>query len=154
MQPSGQPGYELAMPLTINRGTFIINLGWVSHKDQAKAIIESLPFTEQSFAGYLKNPQEPGLIGRIAGIENNPSENTWRYLNPAQIAKAKDLELFSTVIFYLEEPNRINHEGLHFWSLESTPRPNNNHLNYALFWFSMAGVMIAVFILRFCLKQA
>lgn len=32
------------------------------------------------------------------------------------------------------------------------PRPNNNHFHYALFWFSMAGIMIVIYILRFFYK--
>lgn len=29
------------------------------------------------------------------------------------------------------------------------PRPNNNHLHYAIFWFAMAGVLVCIYFLRF-----
>lgn len=39
-------------------------------------------------------------------------------------------------------------------NVESKPSLNNNHLGYALFWFTMAGILTVIYALRFIRKPA
>ena len=139
----GEPGVHVITPFLLDDGsTILINRGWAPLDYRLGGGSSVILRTRDVI---LRVPDEPNMFVP----ENIPARNEWYALNIKEISEAKNLESPRPVIGNLlpaeEEANN-----------DSYPDPkalkihlNNNHLQYAMFWYTMALVMIAVFVLRF-----
>ena len=129
----GTPGFEVINPISINDINYLINRGWIPfEKKNSKEINE---FDENDIIGTLK------LQGRknIFKPDNDIEENYWFSLNREDVLKFTGKQ-FSKYIIYLDgnyqvpKPKKI------------TANISNNHLKYALTWFSLAISILLLYL--------
>ena len=133
----GKPGYHIIAPFALDgSGVVLVNRGWVG-LDYNPADID-WP-AHSTITGVLRQPDG----GNMFTPPNQPEKDIWYVIDRSEIAWAKDLHSLSPLMLYEESDDIIPlTESLH--SL-----PDNNHLQYALFWFAMAGAMVVVYGFRF-----
>jgi surfeit locus 1 family protein len=139
----GKIGYDLIVPLATKQGTLLVNLGWTTEK--GLDYIRYHDGRAMSFAGLARR-----MHWNAFTPANKPQENLWYKPDITEIAKAKNLE--NPLPFFLFAEESHTKFDAPFPNNERW-QPNNNHLQYAIFWFTMAGALIVVYILRFLRKN-
>lgn len=141
----GQGGYHVITPFesVMSDDTILVNRGWVPYELPDAKI--SRPARSMIITGTAQKPKPPNSFTP----ENSPETDEWYYIDPQQIATAKNLKAVMPFILYADN-------GLHGGEFP-VPAPvgfnaAHNHLQYALTWFSMALVLIAIYYLRFIRK--
>lgn len=133
----GQSGYHLITPLTLaGGGTVLVNRGWVKDRpaqDNAGQV---------TVTGLLRPPEKPNRFVPA----NAPADDQWFSLDPARMAQARNLGPPLPFILYAEDSQPVDSVA---HPAGSRPNLPNNHKAYAFFWFSMAGVLLVIYILRF-----
>lgn len=140
----GIVGEHLIVPLETNDGVLFVNLGWT---DQT---LDSQPldiYKGQTLwlEGLARAPDWNSFTP-----DNIPQEDIWYKTNIEQIADTKSLANPLPYILYAERAS-VDFNGL--FPNHKRWAPNNNHLQYAFFWFAMAAAMIGVYGLRFFYKR-
>jgi surfeit locus 1 family protein len=134
------PGYWIFAPAKIaNSGVVVINRGFVPEgRQDPKTRAEGQFVGPLDIVGVLRWPEAPGLFTPA----NDPSRNLWFTRDPTAIAQAK--QWGAVAPFYVEQEAPVPPGGL--------PKPGalqvslpNNHLQYAVTWFGLAGALVAVF---------
>ena len=133
LNDNGTPGFEVINPILINDTNYLINRGWIPFEKKNSQEINV--FDENDIIGTLK------LQGRknIFKPDNDLEENYWFSLNREDILKFTGKE-FSKYIIYLNgnyqvpKPKKI------------TANISNNHLKYALTWFSLAISILLLYL--------
>lgn len=133
----GKIGYRVITPLKLKGDNYIlVNRGWV---DQEK--IDDLKSTWVSgnitVTGLFRAPDWNSFTP-----ENNPENNVWTKLDIQQIAQEKNVIPVSPYLLYIAETSK------NFGILQLQDKkwyPRNKHKQYAIFWFTMAAVMLFVF---------
>ena len=142
-------GYRLIVPIKTQGQTLPVNMGWTPQSLEAQNIrhLQGKPIR---FTGLLRffswNSFTP---------QNKPEENIWYRLDIPLIAASKKLDNPYPAILLAESSDQTFDPV--FFSEESRQslreRPNNNHFQYACFWFAMAGALLVIFILRFMIVR-
>ena len=147
---NGEPGYHVITPFVVNDGGIVfVNRGWVplSYKPGEAPLWDLNPGQVRNIFGMVTEVSNPNVF-----VPNNiPERDQWYWIDLDEIAKAKAIENFVPVLFVQRERNC---ESKDVQSLIPTPcgsevRLSNNHLQYAIFWFVMAGVLVVFYYLRF-----
>ena len=133
LNDAGTPGFEVINPISINEINYLINRGWIPFEKKNSKEIDV--FDENEIIGTLK------LQGRknIFKPDNDLEENYWFSLNREDILKFTGKK-FSKYIIYLNgnyqvpKPKKI------------TANISNNHLKYALTWFSLAISILLLYL--------
>jgi surfeit locus 1 family protein len=143
----GLVGYNLITPFRI-KGTataILVNRGWVPADYEDSAILR--PSGERLEGGLAALPARPNGFTPA----NDPEKDIWFTINVEEITMAKNLhavgieEVLGPKIFLVDGGG-----GETLPKAQAlAPRLNNNHAQYALFWFTMAGVLAVIFVLRF-----
>lgn len=133
-------GHDLIVPLKLKDSTLLVNMGWTD------GALETLPIHHVNG----KHVRVEGLARKSSWNAftpaNNPATNEWYKPDITEIAAVRNLENPLPVFLYAErasykfDASFPNNERWH---------PNNNHLQYAAFWFTMAGILVVIFVLRF-----
>lgn len=135
----GKPGHHIMTPLILRDGSaLLVNRGWVPYGHELRLKKpESVTVT-----GMLRKPPQRNFFTP----ENNPAQGVWHHPDLEQIAVALHVKL-RPFIFYLEEDTA----AAQTYPVAAATRINlpNNHLQYAVFWFTMAVVLLIVFWIRF-----
>ncbi len=138
----GEVGYHVITPFTVGGeiySSILVNLGWVPFDWERPSSTEG---EEVKIIGMLRK------LHNVSSFvpENAPDEDMWYKVDVEQISRIKGIEGVSPNIFYVED-----NAGGDKYPIAAATRVkiNNNHAQYALFWFSMAVAMIAIYILRF-----
>lgn len=143
----GKVGHHIITPLSvIGGGTLLVNRGWVAldwpfdkdtAQDKASAFV----------TGLIKRPPRPNAFTP----DNNLEKDKWYHLVLSDVVKAKDLQ--SPVYEYVMLLETELPEAQQSWASPiakaNKPRLNNNHIQYAIFWFTMAGILLVIYVLRF-----
>lgn len=130
-------GYDVLIPMELTKGGHVlVNMGWVKGEKREEIKTPS-PRGYIVVRGISRKPEWNSFTPN-----NSPANNVWTKLDIDQIAKAKTLEKVAPVIFYAKSASLTLKE---FKMLEDGWFPRNKHMQYALFWFSMAGVLIIIF---------
>jgi Uncharacterized conserved protein len=131
LNEEGEPGFEIINPINIENKNFLINRGWVKMDHKSKSFITN----NENFVGILREKSKSSYFKP----ENDLLNNYWFKLEDNDLKKYTGLT-FSKYIIYLydSDPTKI-------------PKPknisanlSNNHLKYALTWFSLA---ISIFLI-------
>lgn len=135
-----QVGNSLILPFALeDGGSVLVNMGWT---DNTLAQL-ALPYAPAhvTITGLARKPYWNSFTP-----ENNPAQEAWYRPDITQIADAKDLSAPLPYILYAEAI-----DGFIFDNFPRNERwaPVNNHAHYAVFWFSMAGILIGIYVLRF-----
>jgi len=142
-----KPGLELIVPLEAQNRTILINMGWTPHPLDQQPIYH-LQNKTITFYGLLRFPPLNAFTP-----QNAPQDHIWYRLNTTQIEQEKDLNnLYNAYLL----ADRSDHKfDAAFFSDQNKNRlmPNNNHLQYAFFWFALAGALAVIYVLRFIVQK-
>ena len=137
-------GSDLLVPLEIKNRTLIINMGWTKYPlDELP--IHHLKNKSVRFEGLVRTPKWNSFTP-----ENVPEEDLWYKADLKEVAEAKNLK--NPYPFVLRAEHASHKFDAAFPNNERL-MPNNNHLQYALFWFSMALSLIVIYVLRFIVRR-
>ncbi len=141
---NGAVGYHLIAPMILKSGeTLLVNFGWSADKDR-------LEF-EKDFAG--KTLTLSGLARKPDWSKfsspNSPENDQWFRLDIQDITTAKNLSGTLPFIFYAFD---IEPELSDAFPNNQKWYPYNKHKQYAIFWFTMVGVLVVIYALRFLKK--
>jgi len=140
LNEKGQPGFDVITPFeTLNKENVLINRGWIKKEFKNNPRINSF---SKNIKGLLKESNKKNIFTP----ENDLKENIWFSINLNEIQKLTGKK-FNKFIVYLED-EKIN-----------TPKPKeitidlpNNHLKYAITWYSIS-ISILFYFLYFRKKQ-
>lgn len=146
------PGRHVYTPLRLEDGSYLlINRGWVPVDWKSE---HETPETREA---AQKSAQSGGLIGMLRmgwndspfAPDNKPEADKWYTPDTAAIAAAKNIPSLHGALFILEGSET---EGEYPLAISANIPIPNNHLQYAIFWFTMAGILAVIFALRFLRK--
>lgn len=127
-------GYDLLIPMALKGGSnVLVNMGWVKGEKRDDIVTPS-PRGTIIVTGISRAPDWNRFT------PNNSAENNiWTKLDINQIAKAKNIGKIAPVIFYAKTASP-EFKGLSM--MKENWMPRNKHMQYASFWFSMAGILL------------
>jgi surfeit locus 1 family protein len=134
-------GGELLVVLRRPAGApILVDLGWMPYDDVGKV---RLP-PSLSVSGFAQSPERSNYFTP----KDDPADHQFYLLAPARIGPALGIpDLAPFVLVAMGQPPTRG------WPepAANLPRPPNDHLQYALTWFGLAGVLLAQF-LYWCFK--
>ena len=135
LNEKGEPGYDVITPFkTVDAKNILINRGWIKTTQKNENEINKV--MSQKIQGLLlKNPKK-----NIFKPDNEIDKNIWFSINLEDVKKFTG-KTFNEYILYLEDKNI------------KTPKPKkitvdlpNNHLKYALTWYSISISIFGYFL--------
>ncbi|OSQ29450.1 SURF1 family protein [Thalassospira sp. MCCC 1A03138] len=138
----GNIGFHLITPLEQEDGRIIlVNRGWVPQDNRDPSTRpDSLIEENVRVTGVLRLPQQKHWVQP----ENEPLENQWFFVDVDAMAEDSGADLASR--YYLELDETEIPGGLPIGGQAKIDLPNN-HLEYAITWYSLALSLIVIFIL-------
>ncbi len=136
----GNPGYLIITPLERSDGSFVFfNRGWVpmdkrNPETRKEGQIEGLV----TLSGIGRKPWPQNTF--VA--DNEPQANIWFFGDLDGMAKFLGIVQYAPL--FLEADDTPNPGGLPIGG-QSRIKINNDHLNYALTWFSLAVALLIVY---------
>ncbi len=143
----GMPGINIVTPLvrTDGGGTLMVNRGWAPMDWPGTPVggYGGEPVTIE-VTGVVRIAEEPGWL--TPG--NEPEKNAWYYIDLAGMAAAAGVFPFTDYYIFATGERNLSDVAAPWLA----PDPNewridlpNNHLTYAITWFSLAGVLLVVY---------
>ena len=137
----GKPGYDIITPLKINSNEILlINRGWIQKDQKNNKNINKI--ISNSFEGILKKITKPNPFKPDNDIKNN----IWYSLNLEDLENFTGYKLSNFVLFLQNNQNILVENKI------VSPDLPNNHLKYAITWYSVA-LSILLYFLYFRKKQ-
>lgn len=139
----GNAGYHVVTPVRLADGShLLVNRGWVplTHKEpptRAEGQLEG----EISLTGFLRATH---VQDRFAP-DNLPEENFWFWLEVPTMARASGLD--RVLPYYLELTADQKPPGTYPLPGQTRIDLPNNHLQYAITWFSVAITAFVIYVL-------
>jgi surfeit locus 1 family protein len=134
----GSSGVELVTPLVLDDGTVVlVNRGWVpAAKAEPAARPETRGGGEARIEGLVRLGERLGWATPV----NKPDQGLWFAAVPMAIAEAVGVAAVPYLVVVEGESGAL-----------PRPRPPaalpvNDHLSYAITWFTLAGVLIVVYV--------
>ena len=140
-------GVYLYAPFVITDGrTILVELGWLPLA-AADSGIADLPEGPRSFEAILLRDGWHGSDWLKPA--NDPAKNVWHYVDTLAMAGAAGLEMPVTEVYAVAPPGALPADLL---GGDLKPRQPgldipNNHLEYAITWFSLAAILVVIFVL-------
>ncbi len=138
------PGFHLLTPLKAGEAVLFVNRGWVP-KGYSLPAAGPVPVR---VAGLLRTPE----AANFSVPANQPEKNLWSRYDLEAFALSRKLEGVLPFVFYLESERfseQVPFENPSPTALTLRPSLSNNHAAYAVFWFTMGGLLILFYYLRF-----
>lgn len=137
----GQAGGHIATPLKLKDDRVVmVNRGWIAG-DVMKDAGTNLPMAGPvTIHGMIR--QWPDEKPRFVP-QNNPATDAWHWWDKSAMEKKLDLKLVPVIIYQTGQTSRpmvVAHKP--------SPDIPNNHRQYAIFWFTMAGITLILWALR------
>ena len=122
-RPSGAPA-----PVLVNRG-------WV---EPARRAPDTRAAPPGALEGVVRFPSEPGPLA----ADNDPARGTWFHIDPEAMSAYLGRPLLP---FYVQA---VPAAGAPDWPRARPPEPRfrNDHLQYALTWFALAGAVAVLYL--------
>ena len=137
----GVPGYDIITPIKINTNeVLLVNRGWI--KKDLRNNLNINKTKTNSFEGILKKITKPNPFKP----ENNIKNNEWYSLKLADLEHFTGYKLSNFVLILQDNNNKLIETKF------VSPDLPNNHLKYALTWYSVA-LSILLYFLYFRKKQ-
>ena len=141
LNKKGKPGYDIITPLKINSNEILlINRGWIQKDQKGNRDINKVE--SNSYEGILKKITKPNPFKPDNDIENN----IWYSLKLTDLEDFTGYKLSNFVLFLQNNQNNLVENKI------VSPDLPNNHLKYALTWYSVA-LSILLYFLYFRKKQ-
>ncbi|MEQ9814162.1 MAG: SURF1 family protein [Azospirillaceae bacterium] len=143
----GQSGVHWIAPVVQQNGaTILADLGWVPFEMADADPREHLPVDEVTLTGTLRLPGEPGWFTP----DNDVAGNRWFWTDLAAMAEAAEVRQPMQMLL------AVGGESVP-WAPPPQPVGTvvdvpNNHLQYAVTWFALAGVLAVIYTL-FAMRQ-
>ncbi len=137
-------GFHLLTPLKTGDAVLFVNRGWVPKG----YILPAAGPVAVRVSGLLRRP-EPANFSVPA---NQPDKDLWTHADLPAFAVSRKLDGVLPFVFYLESEKfsaQAFAENPSPIALNLRPSLSNNHAAYAAFWFTMGGLLILFYFLRF-----
>ncbi|MBT5108794.1 MAG: SURF1 family protein [Rhodospirillaceae bacterium] len=138
---NGNPGVHVLTPLQrSDGGVIMVNRGWTpfDKKDPELRMQGQLagPVTVEGIVRLMRKPND-------FMPDNEPDKNTWFYWDAVAMAAAVGVEtLPSYYVSASKNPVAGTYPVGHQWRLDI----RNNHIEYAITWFSLAIALIVIYV--------
>lgn len=145
----GKAGYHVLTPLLTPGGyTLLINRGWVPpEKKDASERPDSLIAGPVAIGGVIRLPQGRGMFTP----EDDLASNTAYAVDPAAFASRLGVAGIETRFYLVADRSSTPPGGIPLGG-QLKPGLKNNHLIYAITWFS-TGIAVAIAFLFFLLQR-
>jgi surfeit locus 1 family protein len=137
-----QSGWHVITPLSLEGGgTVLIDRGFVpaDHKSPATRAEGELSGTV-TVIGILRRPHGPGTFTPA----NQPGDNIWFLIDPAAMGKAAGIETLANI--FIDADASPNPGGFPVGGQTPTTL-DNPHLQYAVTWYALAGLLSVVYLI-------
>ena len=134
----GEVGYDMVVPfIRASGGTVMVDRGWISDALMSKASRPNKGFMQ--IEGVLREVTKSSAFTP----DNDPVKKDWFWIDAKAMADASGLSDVAPMVLYIadKKPGVYPAGGI---IRESIP---NDHKQYAIFWFGMAFVLLAVWFL-------
>ena len=131
LSEKGEPGFDIVNPISINNKSYLINRGWIPRELKTKKYVSD----QIKFEGILKLKSKFNYFKP----DNEVSKNYWFTLKDEDLLAYTGKEFSPFII-----NNISNQTGIYPKSKKIGANISNNHLKYALTWFSLA---VSIFII-------
>jgi len=141
---SGESGYQVVTPLAMTDGrTMFVNRGFIplGLKDRTKRAAGELSGT-QRVAGLMRIP--PATKPSFFLPDNRPDLNLWFWVDLSAMARQDGIA--DPAPFYIDADKTPNPGGWPKGGVTRLELPNN-HLQYAITWFSLAVALAVIYVL-------
>ena len=141
LNSNGKPGYDIITPIKINSNEILlVNRGWISNDLKNNKNINKMK--SKSFEGIVKKISKPNPFKP----ENDIKNNVWYSLKLEDLQNFTGYKLTNFVLYLQNSENNLVEKKI------ISPDLPNNHLKYAITWYSVA-LSILLFFLYFRKKQ-
>jgi surfeit locus 1 family protein len=144
----GLPGINVFTPLVRSDGAgiLLVNRGWVPFDWQGSTPEHSEGGVEVEVTGVVRIPDSPSWLTP----DNEPDKNNWYYADLTEMARASGMLTVTDYYIYATDERLTSGEPRPLLA----PDPNewhatlrNNHLTYAITWFSLAGALFVIYVI-------
>ena len=141
LNSNGKPGYDIITPIKINfNEILLVNRGWISNDLKNNKNINKIK--SKSFEGIVKKISKPNPFKP----ENDIKNNVWYSLKLEDLQNFTGYKLTNFVLYLQNSENNLVEKKI------ISPDLPNNHLKYAITWYSVA-LSILLYFLYFRKKQ-
>ena len=119
---SNVPGYNVVVPVLVGSRHILLNLGW--YKDKVMVYRDN---------GVIEGVLVPVQIPKPWDLKNDIENNTWHTLPLEQVENFTKLSNFSDLMIV----------PISNFDIDQIP---NNHLGYAITWFSLAFASVVMYV--------
>lgn len=136
----GDAGYHVVTPLRRNAGPpLLVDRGWVPPERKAPATRAAGEIAGTvTITGFVRRGQSRGWLTP----DNDPAHDSWFWFDLPAMSKAAGID--PSASFYLEADATPNPGGLPVGGQTPIELPSP-HLNYAITWFSLAGILAVIY---------
>lgn len=140
---AGEAGFHIVTPLLLTDGTaLLVDRGFVPTKQKVPAArAAGEPSGGVTVSGLVRIP----VAGKPSWFtpDNDPVRNSWFYVDVAAMAEAAGVT--RVLPFYIDADATPNPGGWPKGGQTITDLPNN-HLQYAITWYALAGALVVIYI--------
>lgn len=133
LNEKGEPGFDIVNPVSINNKSYLINRGWVPRDFKSKKYVSN----KSKFEGVLKLKSKFNYFKP----DNDVNKNYWFTLKDEDLLTYTGKEFSPFII-----NNISKQEGIYPQSKQIGANISNNHLKYALTWFSLAVSIFLIYL--------
>lgn len=138
---NGNPGMHVLTPLVLSDGSgaVLVNRGWVPFdKVESETRAQGLLQGEVTVTGLLRFPKGQGTFKP----DNDVARNEWFFIDTDKMGEVSGLALADYYIMSGNKDVPGQYPVGRQWRLDI----RNDHLQYAITWFSLATALIVVFL--------
>ncbi len=140
----GSVGYHVLTPLRLDDGgSVLVNRGWIAAGAQSSAY--DAPAGNVRITGLARYPDHANLFTP----PDRPDAGLWYTTNIEALNRRTHLDMPPYVLYAERIDGTRPQTPLPFMPDWQLP---NSHLQYAIFWFTMAGLLAVIFGLRFFIE--
>ncbi len=145
VSPRGGQGYDLLTPFKTNQGKIIlVDMGWVPYgfKDQSKRN-ESLSPIELKLVGMLHKSEKKAYFTP----DNDSLKNMWFFIDVKSMLSdvQHDEKAEDFFVRLVKDPQNIKQDIYPIYG-DKTVRYRNDHLEYAIIWYSLALILVIMYV--------
>lgn len=132
----GVDGFHMVEPFRSDTGvTVLVNRGWISKETFPWA---TRPVRRVRVEGIVQVPERNRFTP-----ENNPAKDDWYWADvPEMLKKVGDRRMLPLLVAVPPK-----NDGTYPLGVNITANLRNNHRQYALFWFALAGALVIVYVI-------
>ena len=143
---NGNPGVHVLTPLVRTdvpgEAVILVNRGWVPFDRKARATREEgLIEGEVTVEGLVRFPKGVTALQRVFLPENEPDNNMWYSIAPDQMSAHLGTDLPAHYVVSGRQDTPGTYPVGKQWHLDI----RNNHLQYAITWFTLAGGLAVIY---------